>query len=252
MAQRPASAASKTLAFVLHVWPYSESSLIAELLTRDRGRVVALAKGARRPRSGVRPLLQPFAPVMCKLAGKSDVQVLSALEWAGSFGALEGERLMSGIYLNELVLGLLPRHDPHPEVFDHYTQALAELASTHAAEGSLRRFEYRLMRDLGYMPMPDVAALDPAVPALPWHLDAHEGWQPAGARTGDLQTADFLALLADDFADTARNRRLQSVLRRVIDQARTGCGARSRLAWQEFSRLRGRATPVQPLEAGTA
>jgi DNA repair protein RecO (recombination protein O) len=252
MAPRSQTAASRTLAFVLHVWPYSESSLIAELLTRDQGRVVALGKGARRPRSGVRPLLRPFAPVTCKLVGKSEVQVLSGLEWAGSMGVLEGERLLSGMYINELVLGLLPRRDPHPEVFDHYVDALAGLAAPGATDATIRRFEYRLMRDLGYMPVPDASVLADASPNAPWSLDEHEGWRMLPAGPGELLTQDFVALLADNFGDSARNRRLQTVLRRVIDHARAGCGARSRQAWQEFSRLRAKATPVTLSERGAA
>ncbi|HET7773943.1 MAG TPA: DNA repair protein RecO [Burkholderiaceae bacterium] len=252
MPPRSQTAASRTLAFVLHVWPYSESSLIAELFTRDQGRVVALAKGARRPRSGVRPLLQPFAPVTCKLVGKSEVQVLSAVEWAGSMGVLEGERLLSGMYINELLLGLLPRHDPHPDVFDHYVDALAGLAAPGASDATIRRFEYRLMRDLGYMPVPDASALANAAPDAPWSLNEHEGWHMLRAGPGELHTSDFDALQADDFADPARNRRLQAVLRRVIEHARAGCGARSRQAWQEFSRLRAKATPVPLGERGAA
>jgi DNA repair protein RecO (recombination protein O) len=172
MKARRAAAAHPLTAYVLHQYAWSESSLIVELFTRAQGRVVVVAKGAKRPTSNFRALLLPFLPLQV-LLGKpprddtSDVVNLRSAEWCGGVPLLPQQALLSAYYLNELLLKLLARQDPHAELFDAYAETLVALAQAHAAsdgaaaaaapEGAadaaaLRAFELVLMRELGVLP----------------------------------------------------------------------------------------------------
>ncbi|MBX3663906.1 MAG: DNA repair protein RecO [Burkholderiales bacterium] len=137
-------------AYLLHSYSYRETSLIAELYTRDSGRVAVIARGARRPRSALRGVLMAFQPLLVGWSGKSELKTLHKAEWSGGYAPLRGLSLICGFYLNELLLKLLPREDPHEQLFEAYAAALAQLpaAADHAAV--LRRFERVLLRELGY------------------------------------------------------------------------------------------------------
>ncbi|MFM1827542.1 MAG: repair protein [Pseudomonadota bacterium] len=157
-------------AFVLHSLAWRETSLVVEVFTRAEGRLGLVARGARRPRSAMRGLLQPFQPILVRYGAKGELRTLMSAEWSGGLGALAGEALLAGFYLNELVLKLLAREDPHPALFDAYRQAihfLAAGASSTAAPRSmrgargraasliepvLRQFECRLLREIGVAP----------------------------------------------------------------------------------------------------
>ena len=98
---------------MLHTYPYRETSLIVEAFTRGFGRVALVARGARRPRSAMRGLLQAFQPLRCRGRRRPSSSTLIAAEWRGALRPLRGSALMCGFYLNELLLRLLPREDPH-------------------------------------------------------------------------------------------------------------------------------------------
>jgi DNA repair protein RecO (recombination protein O) len=155
-------------AFVLHRWDWSESSLVLDLLTREQGRIAVAAKGAKRPHSNLRAVLLPFQRIAVTLgrlpegAGDAEVRNLRGAEWAGGPPMLAGAALFSGFYLNELLMKLLPRQDPHAELFDAYAltlETLAQASDDVAAEGALRAFELRLLRALGLLPDLSVATL---------------------------------------------------------------------------------------------
>src|SRR5689334_10153802 len=118
--------------YVLHTYPYKETSLIVEAFSRRFGRVALLARGARRPRSATRGLLLAFHPLRLSWSGSGDLGTLINAEWSGDWSAgrrpLEGRGLMCGFYLNELVLRLLPRDDPHEALFDFYNESLSHLS----------------------------------------------------------------------------------------------------------------------------
>lgn len=136
--------------YVLHTYPFKETSLIVELFARDLGRVAATAKGARRPRSAMRGMLQAFQPMLATWSGKQELKTLHSLEWNGSVLMLQGEALMCGFYLNELLLRLLPREDPHEALFEYYADTLKTLAQSQDLATTLRRFELKFMQELGY------------------------------------------------------------------------------------------------------
>jgi DNA repair protein RecO (recombination protein O) len=140
-------------AYVLHSYPFRETSLIVEVFSRDFGRMALLARGARRPRSAIRGLLMAFQPIEIGWAGKGEVLTLMKAEWQGGQPLLCGEALFCGYYLNELLMHLLPREDAHEQLFAHYTKMLARLAadpSGKVREADLRSFEKALLKELGY------------------------------------------------------------------------------------------------------
>ncbi len=135
--------------FVLHSYPYKETSLIIDLFSRDHGRVALVAKGAKRPHSKLRGVLQTFQPLQLAWMGKSEVRTLVSAEWVGGLLPLEGAALLSGFYLNELLVKLLARDDPHPPLFDHYMSALNQLAHDEPPAIVLRKFELSLLKETG-------------------------------------------------------------------------------------------------------
>jgi DNA repair protein RecO (recombination protein O) len=164
-APRPAAALP---AYVLHRYDWSESSLILDLFTREQGRLAVAAKGAKRPYSQLRGVLLPFQRLNVSL-GKAaardeaagEVQTLRAAEWAGGAAMLTGAALFSGFYLNELLLKLLARHDPHPLLFDAYAASLPELsgADESRVQAALRAFELSLLQQTGLLPDLSVVTL---------------------------------------------------------------------------------------------
>jgi len=139
--------------YVLHSYPYQETSLIVEVFAREFGRVAMVAKGAKRPHSPLRSVLMPFHALTLDWSGRSELKTLRTAEWRGAFRLLSGRALICGFYLNELLLKLLHRDDPHDALFDAYELTLQALHGTvsgadHAA--ILRCFEKRLLSELGY------------------------------------------------------------------------------------------------------
>jgi DNA repair protein RecO (recombination protein O) len=136
-------------AYLLHHRPWSDTSRILELMTRDHGRVTLFAHGARRPKSPLRPVLRPFVPLLVSWSGRGDGGTLTSAEAAGPAPTLAPAALLPGYYLNELLLKLLAREDRHEALYDAYCEALTGLAGgTEAA--ALRRFERALLDELGY------------------------------------------------------------------------------------------------------
>jgi DNA repair protein RecO (recombination protein O) len=135
--------------FVLHSYPYKETSLIVDLFTRDFGRIGVVAKGAKRPLSKLRGVLQTFQPLSLSFSGKSELRTLIDAEWVGGLLPLEKTALLCGFYLNELLVKLLARDDAHPKLFDHYVSTLNELAHGEPAQITLRKFERALLKETG-------------------------------------------------------------------------------------------------------
>ncbi|HEY0818434.1 MAG TPA: DNA repair protein RecO, partial [Rhizobacter sp.] len=163
MAPRSTRPATQQAAFVLHQYDWSETSLVLDLFTREQGRQAVVAKGAKRPYSQMRAVLLPFQRLQVSLGrppksdsgeGAGEVQTLRAAEWAGGQPMLTGAALFSGFYLNELLMKLLARGDPHPALFDLYAQTLPALvgASENDAQSALRAFEVLLLKAIGLLP----------------------------------------------------------------------------------------------------
>lgn len=210
MAQRRIS---EEPAFVLHRYDWSESSLILEAFTRNHGRIALVAKGVKRPTSQFRPVLLPLQPLLLSWGGDAEVRTLRAAQWQGGHVMPTGEALLSGSYLNELLMRLLARDDAHPRLFDHYALAVRLLAERGDAQQLiLRAFELLLLRDIGLLP--ELAHEGSTLVALegdaPYVLSPESGLRLAHADdTNFLSGAHWLALQAsldavDPFIATLR------------------------------------------------
>jgi DNA repair protein RecO (recombination protein O) len=168
----------RSSAFLLHALAYRETSLICELITRDYGRVATVAKGAKRPHSALRAILLQFQPFVATWSGSGELHTLIAAEWSGGLASPSGDALLCAFYLNELMLKLLPREDPYPQLFDAYQDALHELCDGASLEETLRRFEWVLLRETGHAP-----PLDTDTEGAPILRDGRYQWQPAAGFT---------------------------------------------------------------------
>lgn len=176
-------------AFILHRYDWSESSLILEVLSRNHGRVAVVAKGAKRPSSNFRPVLLPLQLLHLAFGGDGEIRTLKGAEWVGGQVMPTGEALLSGYYLNELLLRLLARDDPHPRLFDAYAAAVGVIAGAHteALQPALRAFELLLLRETGVLPVLDAQTLTlgPLAPETRYSLLPEAGLtlnQPGDAR----------------------------------------------------------------------
>lgn len=214
--------------FVLHSYPYKETSLVIEAFTRRFGRVGLLARGARRPRSMLRGVLLAFHPLRISWSASAELGTLVAAEWGGARQALTGIGLMCGFYLNELLLRLLPRDDPHEALFDAYGAALARLtagaslarpAAGAAQAAVLRSFERRMLAELGYAPVLDRDAASGAAiePSKRYAYEAERGPVETGGANGDrlISGRTLLDMAADNY-DSARTREEARRLMRVL------------------------------------
>ena len=168
---------------MLHRYDWSESSLILDVFTRHHGRVALVARGAKRPSSSFRPILLPLQPLHIAFGGDAEIRNLKSAEWQGGHVMPSGDALLSGYYLNELLMRLLARDDPHPTLFDVYAATVQLLASQNAdtLQLALRAFELRLLRDIGLLPLLDTetATLAPLLPAERYVLVAEAGLRQA-------------------------------------------------------------------------
>jgi DNA repair protein RecO (recombination protein O) len=146
---RAAQRVQLTRAYVLHQRPFRDTSLIVEVFARDYGRMTVFARAARGPRSRF-ALLQPFRALLLSWSGRGEAPALTGAENAEGQAGLPAASLMSAFYLNELLLKLVTRHDPHPELFDQYQATLALLCDRQAEQAALRQFEARLLEFIGY------------------------------------------------------------------------------------------------------
>lgn len=137
-------------AFVLHSRPYRETSVLLDLFTHEHGRIAAIAKGVRQSKSRLKSLLQPFVPVLISWYGKGELATLISAESNGHQTRLSGECLFSGLYINELLMRVLPKFDPQPNLYTIYQNTLIELQSEILQQKTLRLFEKKLLAELGY------------------------------------------------------------------------------------------------------
>jgi DNA repair protein RecO (recombination protein O) len=187
-------------AYVLHRYDWSETSLILEVFTRHHGRVALVAKGAKRPTSSFRPVLLPLQPLSLAFGGDGDIRTLKSAEWVGGHVMPTGEALLSGYYLNELLMRLTARDDPHPQLFEVYAAAVRLLASgdPDALQWALRGFELLLLREMGLLPALDLQTLTlkPLSPKDSYALVPEAGLQWVSDDPRALRGEQWLALHA--------------------------------------------------------
>jgi DNA repair protein RecO (recombination protein O) len=225
-------------AYVLHTYPYKETSLIVEAFTRRFGRLALLARGARRPRSAMRGVLLAFHPLRFGWSGSAELATLMSAEWAGALQALAGRALMCAFYLNELILRLVPREDPHEALFDAYADALSRLSREPSA-AVLRSFEKRLLAELGYAPLFDreAASGEPIEASGSYVYEPDRG--PVRASRGDLLVSGrtLLDLAADDYSRSETRDEARYLMRALIGQRLHGQVLHTRNVLMELNEL---------------
>lgn len=231
-------------AYVLHTYPFRETSLIVEAFTRDYGRVALLARGARRPRAAMRGLLMAFQPLELGWAGKGEVLTLMKIEWQGGQPLLNGPALFCGYYLNELLMHLLPREDAHEKLFLRYSEILDDLAadpSGSVRETDLRRFEKALLQELGYGL---TLAIDQAGRAV--EPDALYTYQiehgprrvsAAEASSTAVRGQTLLDLAAENYTDPRSKLESKQLMRRLLAHYLGGAELETRKIFKELQEL---------------
>lgn len=233
--------ADNEAAYVLHTYPYKETSLIAEVFARRFGRVALLARGARRPRSAMRGVLLSFHPLRLSWSASAELGNLIGAEWAGALQPLAGQGLMCGFYLNELVLRLLPRDDPHERLFDAYAESLGQLSRAEPYPAVLRAFEKRLLGELGYAPLLDRDSADrPIDPAGLYVYEPDRGPLPAnGTRSGELVVhgRTLLDVAADDYSRPETREEARTLMRALIGERLHGQVLHTRTVLRDLNDL---------------
>lgn len=216
----PASKQDNQPVYVLHTFPYLETSLVVELFSSNFGRVATVAKGARRPRSAMRGMLQAFQPLVASWSGKSELRTLHGVEWQGGLHVLHGSALICGFYLNELMLRLLPREDPHEVLFRYYEQALQALTRNEAQPIVLRRYEIRLLQELGYaLPLTHDAENGDLIEPDRFYIFVPEQGaikKNTGQSGVQLRGKTLLDMAQDDYSDTQTLQQSKQLMRTLI------------------------------------
>ena len=210
-------------AFVLHSYPYRETSLVLEVFTENHGRVALVARGARRPRSALRGVLLAFQPLLLSWAGKSELRTLHKAEWRGGLPQLKGVSLLCGFYLNELIVKLLARDDPHENLYQAYFHTLSALGNGGDQAATLRRFEKHLLKELGYALTldHDVANGEPIRPDRNYQYLIERGPVHSTGSTAEnrleLTGVTLLDMLRDDYSNPVTMQQSKALMRVLIN-----------------------------------
>lgn len=226
-------------AFLLHAHPYSETSLVLDVFSREHGRLPVLARGARRPRSALRGVLIGFQLLELGWFGGGEVKTLARAEWFGGTPLLQGRCLLLGYYLNELLLKLLPREDAHPALFDSYAEAVGALATGSADAPELRRFERSLLKEIGYGLTFDHDADGAPIQAEQRYSYLFErGLIAAHGGTGfTLSGKTLLDMDADDYRDPRTLAESKLLMRQLVAHQLGGQPLQSRRVFMELQDL---------------
>ncbi len=207
-------------AWLLHHRPFRDSSQILDILSLDQGRLAVVAKGSRGAKSKLRGILRPFLPLQLSWFIRSDLGTLTGAEMNGAPLSLSGDALLSGYYVNELILKLLHRHDPQPEIFAAYSRTIERLAGGKEVAAYLRQFEIELLRILGYALNldHDTETTEPLRPQQQYEYRVEQGLVPVSDREGPMvfRGAEIDAIRNQQFADPAVLKNAGSLLRNVI------------------------------------
>jgi len=229
-------------AYVLHTYAFKETSLVVEIFSRNCGRLGLVARGARRPRSPMRGLLMSFQPLSLGWGGKSELRTLYRAETLAGHSQLTGLNLLCGFYLNELVLKLLQREDPHERLYEAYERALASLRGELPPAWAVRRFEKDLLRELGYELLleRDVDGV-PIQPHARYTYVLDAGPRPLAEHEVDLAIeltgATLIELAADDYRRPGALQESRALMRYVLGHYLGGQVLHTRQLLREMQQL---------------
>lgn len=223
-------------AWVLHSRPWRETSLLLDILTRNYGRLTVVARGARRPKSELRGVLLAFQPLTLSWFGKGEVRTLHAAEWQGGLPQLSGQALLCAFYVNELLLRLMHRDEAHEALFDDYAHTLVHLAHGSDLAVALRRFELRLLAQLGYgLNLTQDVVGQPIEPDADYRYyhDSGASRVPDGER-GSVRGQTLLDCASEQFSDALTRQQARQLLRHTLQQHLGPEPLQSRLLLQDW------------------
>lgn len=206
-------------AFVLHRREYRESSLLVDFFTEQQGRITLLAKGARRARSPLKALLQPFTPLLLSWSGRGELKILTKAEAISMSLPMKTLSLYSGFYVNEVLMRVLDSHTAYPELFQHYLQCLTRLAVYSDIEPILRTFEFQLLQALGYgVNFTHCAATgEPVSPKMYYQFLENEGFTASLLQNNlSFMGQDLLAFATLDFSAKSTQQAAKRFTRLVL------------------------------------
>ena len=231
-------------AFILHHRPFRDSSQILDILTHDHGKLAVVARGSRGARSRLKGVLRPFMPLSMSWVIKSDLGTLTGAEVRGVPLSLTGDALLSGYYVNELILHFLHRHDPQPELFEAYAHTIELLARSEEPAPALRLFELELLRLLGYAVNFDHEALshDDIEPDSNYEYRAEQGPVRVARDSGAMvfRGTELIAIREQQLNDPHVLRAASRLLRGVISYHLDGRELKSRKVLVDLRRSRDR------------
>lgn len=224
-------------AYILHARAWRETSLLLEAFTHEFGRVGLVARGVRGARARLsRSLLEPMQAVRLGWSGRGELQTLTAVEAAGAPIALRGDALLSALYVNELLVRLVARNDPHPWLFERYGALLAELATAPSLAWRLRCFERDLLAAVGYaLSLETTADTGWPIDPLASYDYVPEFGAVAAANRRDgvcVRGSALLSLATGELPDAGDLAALRRLMRRVIGVHVGGHGLQS---WRVLS-----------------
>ena len=245
--------AQQQSAFILHHRPFRDTSQILDIITAEHGKLALVARGSRGARSRLKGLLRPFMPLSLSWVQRSDLGTLTGAEVNGAPLRLTGDALLSGYYINELVLHFLHRHDPQPEIFAAYGTTIAALASGESVPASLRKFEIELLRQVGYALNVEYESGSGAgvSPDANYEYRFEQGPVRVERNSGALvfSGAELMAIGAQQFEQADILRAASRLLREVIAFHLGGKELKSRKVLLELHR--GRIAPSSNEEPGS-
>jgi DNA repair protein RecO (recombination protein O) len=213
-------------AYILHAQPYRDTSRILEVFTREQGRLSVFARGVRGPKARLASLLQPFQPLLISFSSRGDAaQLMSAEGGTAQYPVhLPPGALLSGFYLNELLLKLTTRHDPNAGLFDGYQDALLALTTGGAQEPVLRSFELRLLQEVGYgLELTHTVAGGPVLAQGYYHFRPADGlFATTAEHSGALEGRSLLKLVAGTLAASRELADARKVLSAALEHCLEG------------------------------
>ncbi len=227
-------------AWLLHHRPFRDSSRILDILSRDHGRLALVARGSRSANSKLKGILRPFLPLQLSWVIRSDLGTLIGAEMHGAPISLTGDALLSGYYVNELILHLLHRHDPQPEIYSVYRATINDLKNAADVAASLRRFEIETLSLLGYALNldHDTQSGEELSPDLRYEYRVEQGPVLIGERDGPMifTGRELRAIARQEFTDPVTLKNAGVLLRNVIAWHLDGKELKSRKVLQEMRR----------------
>lgn len=207
------------IVYVLHTYPFKETSLIVEIFSKVHGRISIVAKGARRPRSLVRGMLQSFQSLQATWSGQGEMKTLHSIDWCDALLQIEGDALICGFYINELLMRLLPKEDPHEKLFDFYHQTMELLSMKNHLSVTLRRFELKLLQELGYeLPLVNDENGEPIKPNKIYNYEVAYG--PSETKNSSegvsLIGKTLIDMAGDDYKDPTTEMQSKQLMRYLI------------------------------------